>query len=92
VFTDTQRLALEHAEAMSATPPEVTDELLRRLHTHLDDGQLVELAAMIALENLRSRVNTAFGLTGQGLADREVPPAPRVQVAADGGDQSHDSS
>jgi hypothetical protein len=35
-----------------------------------DDLTELLLTAMVALENLRSRVNSAFGLTGQGLADR----------------------
>ena len=75
-FTGLERLVMEYAEAMSATPPLVTDELTARLLAHLDEAQLVEITAMVALENLRSRINTAFGLTGQGFADRcEVPAA-----------------
>jgi AhpD family alkylhydroperoxidase len=74
LFTDTELLTLEYAEAMTATPSEVTDELVARLRTCFNDAQLVELTEMIALENVRSRVNSAFGLTGQGFADRcEVP-------------------
>jgi AhpD family alkylhydroperoxidase len=88
LFTDAERLALEYAEAMSATPPEVTDDLVARLRAHLDDGQLVELTAMIALENLRSRLNTAFGLTGQGFSDR--CDVPQRQVTASGSAGSHD--
>jgi AhpD family alkylhydroperoxidase len=70
LFDEAERLTLEYAEAMTATPPEVTDALVTRLRAHLDDAQLVELTELIAVENLRSRVNTAFGLTGQGFADR----------------------
>lgn len=74
LFTETERLTLEYAEAMTATPPEVTDELVARLRTKLDDAQLVELTEMIALENVRSRVNSAFGLAAQGFTERcEVP-------------------
>jgi len=76
-FTELERLVMEYAEAMTATPPRVTDELTARLLAHLDEAQLVEITAMIALENLRSRINTAFGLTSQGFADRcEVPAGP----------------
>lgn len=76
LFTELERLVMEYAEAMTATPPRVTDELTARLSAHLDEAQLVELTAMVALENLRSRMNTAFGLTGQGFAERcEVPAA-----------------
>jgi hypothetical protein len=46
----------------------------------LGEPAFVELTAMIAVENLRSRMNSAFGLVGQGLfkgwgKDRcEIPP------------------
>jgi AhpD family alkylhydroperoxidase len=69
-FTDLERLVLEYAESMSATPPAVTDDLVAKLRHHLDDGQLVELTMMIAVENQRSRFNAALGLTSQGFTDR----------------------
>ena len=43
---------LEYAEAMTATPPTVTDEMVEALRADLDDAQLVELTEMIAVENL----------------------------------------
>jgi AhpD family alkylhydroperoxidase len=70
VFSDLERLALEYAEAMTATPPAVTDELAAALREHLSDAQFVELTAIIAVENLRSRINAALGLTAQGFKDR----------------------
>jgi AhpD family alkylhydroperoxidase len=69
-FTDLERLVLEYAESMSVTPPAVTDDLVAELHQHLDDGQVVELTMMIAVENQRSRFNAALGLTSQGFTDR----------------------
>jgi alkylhydroperoxidase family enzyme len=76
VFTELERLVLEYAEAMTGTPPSVTDELAGRLRAHLDEAQLVELTAMVAVENLRSRINSALGLTAQGFKDRcELAPA-----------------
>jgi AhpD family alkylhydroperoxidase len=69
-FTDLERLVLEYAESMSMTPPAVTDDLVAELRHHLDEGQLVELTMMIAVENQRSRYNSALGLTSQGFTDR----------------------
>ena len=66
-FTELERLVLEYAEAMTDTPPSVTDELVVRLREHLDDAQVVELTSLVALENMRSRGNAALGLTGQGF-------------------------
>jgi len=70
VFSELERLVLGYAEAMTATPPAVTDEMVAQLGAHLDEAQLVELTAIVAVENLRSRVNSALGLTAQGFKDR----------------------
>ena len=60
-------MALELAEAMTVTPPNVTDELFARLRRYYDEAQLVELAAIVAQENFRSRFNTTFRVESQGL-------------------------
>ncbi len=74
-YTDLERLVLEYAEAMTATPPAVTDELVARLREHLDDAGVVELTSLVALENLRSRTNAALGLASQGFkAECELRP------------------
>ena len=76
VFTDLERRVMAYAEAMSAGPPEVTDEMVADLRRDLDDATLVELTMMVAVENNRSRFNAALGLTSQGFRDRcEVPAA-----------------
>jgi len=67
VYTGLERLVLEYAEAMTDTPPTVTDELVVRLRQHLDDPRVVELTSLVALENMRSRTNAALGLTSQGF-------------------------
>ncbi len=74
LFTELERLVLGYAEAMTATPPAVPDELVARLREHLSDAQVVELTAIIAVENMRSRINAALGLTAQGFTDNyEIP-------------------
>jgi AhpD family alkylhydroperoxidase len=76
-YTDLERRVLEYAEAMTASPPAVTDEMVAGLREHLDDAALVELTMMVAVENQRSRFNSALGLTSQGFRDRcEVPATP----------------
>jgi len=52
---------------MTATPPAVTDDLFARLSSFYSETQLVELAAIVAQENFRSRFNTTFRLESQGL-------------------------
>lgn len=69
-FTPLERQVIEYAEAMTATPPTVTDELAEHLREALGTAAFVELTAMVALENERSRLNSALGLTSQGFKDR----------------------
>ena len=76
VYTDLERQVMAYAEAMTATPPSVTDEMVAGLRRELDDAELVELTMMVAVENVRSRFNSALGLTSQGFKDRcEIPAA-----------------
>jgi alkylhydroperoxidase family enzyme len=74
VYTDLERRVMAYAEAMTTTPPSVTDEMVAELRRELDDAELVELTMMVAVENVRSRFNSALGLTSQGFKDRcEIP-------------------
>jgi len=84
VFTELERLVLAYAEAMTDTPPSVTDEMVARLSAHLSEAELVELTAIVAVENLRSRINSALGLTAQGFKDRCEIPAGGAAAAAAG--------
>jgi len=68
VFTPLERDVMEYAEAMSQTPPTVTDELSHRLLEQLGAPALVELTAFIALANLYARSNIALGIESQGFS------------------------
>jgi len=65
VFTPLERDAMEYAEAMTQTPPTVTDELSARLLKGLGAAALVELTAFIALANFMARSNVAMGIESQ---------------------------
>lgn len=69
VFTPLERDVLAYAEAMSVTPPTVTDRMVEKLIDQLGNEAVVELTQMIALENMRSRFNSAAGLQSQGYSD-----------------------
>jgi alkylhydroperoxidase family enzyme len=80
VFTPLERDVLEYAEAMTNTPPTVTDELSARLLEQLGPAAMVELTACIAFANLTTRSNTALGITSQGFSDAcEIPLASNAQ-------------
>ena len=77
VFGERERRVIEYAEAMSQTPPTVTDEMAAALREDLGVAAFVELSMMVAVENQRSRLNSALGLTSQGFSDRcEIPARP----------------
>jgi alkylhydroperoxidase family enzyme len=78
VFTALEREVLEYAEAMTDTPPTVTDELSASLLGRLGPPALVELTVVIAFANMSTRANTAHGITSQGYSDAcEIPLAER---------------
>jgi alkylhydroperoxidase family enzyme len=68
LFTPLERDVMEYAEAMTRTPPTVTDELSARLLEALGPAALVELTAFIALANMYGRSNVALGISSQGFA------------------------
>jgi alkylhydroperoxidase family enzyme len=67
LFSDRERLALEYAEAASMTPPVVDDALRDRLAGQFDARALTELTALIGLQNLSARFNSAMAIPAQGL-------------------------
>jgi alkylhydroperoxidase family enzyme len=81
-FTPLERDVLEYAEAMTNTPPTVTDELSARLLDRLGPAALVELTVCIAFANLSTRSNIALGISSQGFSDAcEIPLAARPEKA-----------
>jgi alkylhydroperoxidase family enzyme len=82
VFTPIERDVMAYAEAMSQTPPTVTDAMSARLLEQLGAAALVELTAFISLANFYTRTNVAFGIESDGFAAAcDLPPwaEPSVQ-------------
>lgn len=67
LFTPAEKVALELAEAMTQTPQQVTNDLFQKLQAHYTDAEIVEMAAVIALENFRSRFNRCCGVEPHGF-------------------------
>jgi alkylhydroperoxidase family enzyme len=75
-FTPLERDVLEYAEAMTTTPPAVTDELAASLLERLGPAAMVELSVVIAFANMAARANVAQGVKSQGFsAGCEIPLA-----------------
>ena len=67
LFSPDEKLVLELADAITATPSRVTPELRERLKQRFSTPQLVELGAAIAWENYRARSNRVFGFGSEGF-------------------------
>ncbi|MFW3171135.1 carboxymuconolactone decarboxylase family protein [Geodermatophilus sp. CPCC 206100] len=84
-FTPLERRVMEYAEAMSHTPPAVTDEMSAALLAELGAPALLELTARIGTMNLTARANVALGIRSQEFsASCGLPPlaAPSVDGVA----------
>lgn len=80
MFDSDEKLVLELADAITATPAQVTPELRQRLQQRFTTPQLVELAAAIAWENYRARSNRVFGFGSEGFYKEDV--AKQAQTSA----------
>jgi len=67
-FSPEEKLVLEFAEAISRTPAEVPAELRGRLLARFTPAQVTELAATVAWENNRGRLNQALGVQPAGFS------------------------
>src|SRR5688572_777538 len=80
LFSPREKLALELCERMTYTNKRVTDRFFNRLKRHFTEEELVELAAVIALENFRSKFNPVFAVESQGFCP--LPAVKRVAAEA----------
>jgi alkylhydroperoxidase family enzyme len=66
-FNDTERLVIELADAMTATPANVSGDLYARLRNQFSEEQLMQLGGQIAFENYRARWNRIFNVESDNL-------------------------
>lgn len=66
-FTDDERTAIAYADAMTTDPHTVTDQQVAELRARFGDDGVIELTYQIGVENMRSRMNSALGITEQGF-------------------------
>jgi alkylhydroperoxidase family enzyme len=60
LFTPAERAALSLAERMTTDAHGVDEDVWAQLRAHFDEGQIVELAAVIGLFNYFNRFNDAL--------------------------------
>jgi AhpD family alkylhydroperoxidase len=76
VYTDDERAAIAYADAMTVTHSEVTDEQVAGLERRFGRAGVIELTYQIAQENMRSRMNSALGITEQGFSSGDACRVP----------------
>jgi AhpD family alkylhydroperoxidase len=84
-FDDDARAAFAFAEAASGRVDLVTDDMVADLVERFGEPGMVELAYLVALENMRSRFNAVLGLTSQGFSSGEACSLAQQQAAARAG-------
>ncbi|MFC9788769.1 carboxymuconolactone decarboxylase family protein [Rhodococcus sp. NPDC127528] len=88
LYSDDERAAIAYADAMTATPTEVTDEQVADLERRFGQAGVVELTYQISLENQRSRMNSALGIVDQGFSSGDacrVPWADQPEAGREAG-------
>jgi AhpD family alkylhydroperoxidase len=73
LFGEREKAALAYAEAVTRNDRRVDAALVSRLHPHFDDQAIVELAALIAYQNMSSKFNAALGVPAQGFCPAPPP-------------------
>jgi uncharacterized peroxidase-related enzyme len=72
LFSESERVALEYAEAVTLRSDAIEERLMERLKEHFEDDAIIELTALIAFQNLSSKFNSALGVPPQGFC--RIPP------------------
>lgn len=67
LFDARERAALDLAERMTITGQDVSDGAFAALRKHFSEPEIVELVAIVGLENLRSKMNRALRIEANGL-------------------------
>ena len=67
LFSEEERAALAFAEAVTATPPRVDENIKSQLKRHFTEETITEMTALIAFQNLSARFNAALDIPAQGL-------------------------
>lgn len=66
-FSENEKIALRYAEAISCMGKTVEIELIEKLRQVYGDDGVVELAAVIAHQNLSAKFNAALGVSAAGF-------------------------
>jgi alkylhydroperoxidase family enzyme len=72
-LSERERLALEYADRVSATPVDVPDEFFARLRRLFSEREIVELTGHIAHENYNAKSNRPLRVEPNNLCEISLP-------------------
>jgi alkylhydroperoxidase family enzyme len=72
-ISERERLALEYADRVSATPVDVPDDFFEALRNVFSEREIVELTAHIAHENYNAKFNRPLRVAANNFCDIELP-------------------
>lgn len=76
-LTDRQRVALEYADRVTATPVDVPDTFFSQLRAHFSEREIVELTANIAHENYNAKFNRPPRIAANAFCEIPLPTSDR---------------
>lgn len=77
-YSDDDRAAIAYADAMTTDPHTVTDAQVADLRARFGDAGVIELTYQIGVENMRSRMYCALGITEQGFNSGDACRVPWI--------------
>jgi alkylhydroperoxidase family enzyme len=72
-LSERERLALEYADRVSATPVDVSDEFFSRLRRLFSEREIVELTGHIAHENYNAKSNRPLRVEPNNMCEIPLP-------------------
>jgi alkylhydroperoxidase family enzyme len=72
-LSERERIALEYADRVSATPVDVPDEFFVNLQRLFSEREIVELTAHIAHENYNAKANRALRVEANNFCEIPFP-------------------
>ncbi len=66
-LSERERIVLEYADRVSATPVDVPDEFFENLKNHFSEREIVELTSHIAHENYNAKMNRPLRVEANNL-------------------------
>ena len=83
LFTEREKMALAYAETATHSDRRVAEQLILRLRKHFDDQAIIELAALIAYQNMSSKFNAALGVPAHGFCSLPARASPPKEAASE---------